>query len=167
MKDTGVIRKIDELGRIVIPKELRRALGIRDGENMEIFVSNDGICLKKYSFISSINNYAIELVQLFHDIFGYDVILFNESKVIYSSFDLPILNYPEAIYDCYKKLDSYESSNIEDMYGLNGYFYGLPIILESDCIGYILIRCNNKVDNIVKELVRFLAKLIINPYDIS
>ena len=44
MKDTGVIRKIDELGRIVIPKEIRRSLGIRDGENLEIFVSSDGIC---------------------------------------------------------------------------------------------------------------------------
>ena len=47
MKSTGVIRRIDELGRIVIPKEIRRTLGIRDGENVEIYTENDSIILKK------------------------------------------------------------------------------------------------------------------------
>ena len=48
MKATGVIRRIDELGRIVIPKEIRRNLGIRDGESIEIYIENDNIILKKY-----------------------------------------------------------------------------------------------------------------------
>ncbi len=48
MKQTGVTRKIDELGRIVIPKEIRKNLGIRDGETLEIFTSEDSIILKKY-----------------------------------------------------------------------------------------------------------------------
>ena len=49
MKSTGVVRRIDDLGRIVIPKEIRRNLKIRDGENMEIFIDLDSIILKKYS----------------------------------------------------------------------------------------------------------------------
>ena len=50
MKATGIIRKIDELGRIVIPKEIRRTLHIRETDSMEIFTDDDGaIILKKYS----------------------------------------------------------------------------------------------------------------------
>ena len=40
-----MIRKIDELGRVVIPKEIRKSLGIKDGENLEIMIDNDNICL--------------------------------------------------------------------------------------------------------------------------
>ena len=45
MKSTGVVRRVDDLGRIVIPKEIRRNLRIRDGEELEIFVDNDLIYL--------------------------------------------------------------------------------------------------------------------------
>ena len=48
MKATGIIRRIDDLGRIVIPKEIRRQCGITEGTPMEIFISSDGIILKKY-----------------------------------------------------------------------------------------------------------------------
>lgn len=49
MKATGIIRRIDDLGRIVIPKEIRRNLGIREGEALEIFVDEGCVCFKKYS----------------------------------------------------------------------------------------------------------------------
>ena len=49
MKATGIVRRIDDLGRIVIPKEIRRNLEIREGEAMELFLENDCVCLKKYS----------------------------------------------------------------------------------------------------------------------
>ena len=49
MKATGIVRRIDDLGRIVIPKEIRRNLGLREGEAMELFLENDCVCLKKYS----------------------------------------------------------------------------------------------------------------------
>ena len=49
MKATGIVRRIDELGRVVIPKEIRRTLRIREGDPLEIFTENDGgIILKKY-----------------------------------------------------------------------------------------------------------------------
>ena len=47
MKSTGIVRKIDELGRIVLPKELRRTLGLNDRESVEIYVDQDAIILKK------------------------------------------------------------------------------------------------------------------------
>lgn len=49
MKSTGIVRRIDDLGRVVIPKELRRTLQIADGDPLEIFVSNEQIVLQKYS----------------------------------------------------------------------------------------------------------------------
>lgn len=48
MKATGIVRRIDDLGRVVIPKELRRNLKIREGDPLEIYVSDDMICFKKY-----------------------------------------------------------------------------------------------------------------------
>ena len=48
MKATGIVRRIDDLGRVVIPKELRRNLKIRDGDPLEIYVNDDMICFKKY-----------------------------------------------------------------------------------------------------------------------
>lgn len=49
MKATGIVRNIDELGRIVIPKELRRTMQIQPGDPIEIFTNDDSIVLKKYS----------------------------------------------------------------------------------------------------------------------
>lgn len=49
MKATGIIRRIDDLGRVVIPKEIRRTLGIREGEPLEIFIEGrDTVCLRRY-----------------------------------------------------------------------------------------------------------------------
>lgn len=48
MKSTGIVRKIDPLGRIVIPKELRRTFDLKEGDPMEIFIEGDIILLKKY-----------------------------------------------------------------------------------------------------------------------
>lgn len=48
MKSTGIVRRIDDLGRVVIPKEIRKSLLIEEGDPMEIFIKDDGLFLKKY-----------------------------------------------------------------------------------------------------------------------
>jgi stage V sporulation protein T len=48
MKATGIVRRIDDLGRVVIPKEIRRSMGIREGDPLELFVEGDGICFIPY-----------------------------------------------------------------------------------------------------------------------
>lgn len=53
MKATGIIRRLDELGRIVIPKELRRTLNLHEGSAVEFYTDKDTICLKKYSYSCS------------------------------------------------------------------------------------------------------------------
>ena len=54
METTGVVRRIDELGRIVIPKEIRRTLGIKDGASLEIYIDKDVVALKKYSTMNNL-----------------------------------------------------------------------------------------------------------------
>lgn len=49
MKATGIVRRIDDLGRIVIPKEIRRSIRLREGDAMEIFLEDNYVCLKKYT----------------------------------------------------------------------------------------------------------------------
>ena len=59
MKATGIVRRIDDLGRVVIPKEIRRTMRIREGDPLEIFTSNDGdVIFKKYSPIGELANFA-------------------------------------------------------------------------------------------------------------
>ena len=61
MKATGIIRRIDDLGRVVVPKEIRRTLKIREGDPLEIFTDREGeIVLKKYSPIGEIREFAVQ-----------------------------------------------------------------------------------------------------------
>ncbi len=50
MRATGIVRRVDDLGRVVIPKEIRRSMGIREGEPMEIYLENDAVMFRRYSY---------------------------------------------------------------------------------------------------------------------
>ncbi len=64
MKATGVVRRIDDLGRIVIPKEIRKTLRIKEGSPLEIFTEKEGdIILRKYSPIGEISNFSTEYAE--------------------------------------------------------------------------------------------------------
>lgn len=68
MKATGIVRRIDDLGRVVIPKEIRRTLRIREGDPLEIFVDRQGeVILKKYSPISELGHFAKEYAEALFD----------------------------------------------------------------------------------------------------
>ena len=68
MKATGIVRRIDDLGRVVIPKEIRRTLKIREGEPLEIFTDRNGeVILKKYAPINDLSIYAQEYCDVLAD----------------------------------------------------------------------------------------------------
>lgn len=69
MRATGIIRRVDDLGRIVIPKEIRRTLRIHEGDPFEIFLDHGEITFKKYSFLGSLETYAKDFVQVMSQIF--------------------------------------------------------------------------------------------------
>ncbi|CUA81011.1 stage V sporulation protein T [Anoxybacillus suryakundensis] len=83
MKATGIVRRIDDLGRVVIPKEIRRTLRIREGDPLEIFVDRDGeVILKKYSPISELGDFAKEYAEALFDSLGQPVLICDRDVFI-------------------------------------------------------------------------------------
>ncbi|MDC3417929.1 stage V sporulation protein T [Aquibacillus salsiterrae] len=83
MKATGIVRRIDDLGRVVIPKEIRRTLRIREGDPLEIFVDREGeVILKKYSPISELGDFAKEYADALFDSLGYPVLISDRDEFI-------------------------------------------------------------------------------------
>lgn len=83
MKATGIVRRIDDLGRVVIPKEIRRTLRIREGDPLEIFVDRDGeVILKKYSPISELSDFAKEYAEALFDSLGNPVLICDRDAYI-------------------------------------------------------------------------------------
>ena len=63
MKATGIVRRIDDLGRVVIPKEIRRTMRIREGDPLEIFTNGDGVVFKKYSLMGGLGDFSAQLCE--------------------------------------------------------------------------------------------------------
>lgn len=83
MKATGIVRRIDDLGRIVIPKEIRRTMRIREGDPMEIFTSREGeILLKKYSPVGELGEFAAALAESMAQTLGELVCVTDRDYVI-------------------------------------------------------------------------------------
>ncbi|MBP1950464.1 stage V sporulation protein T [Virgibacillus litoralis] len=83
MKATGIVRRIDDLGRVVIPKEIRRTLRIREGDPLEIFVDREGeVILKKYSPINELGSFAKEYAEALFDSLHYPVLICDRDEVI-------------------------------------------------------------------------------------
>lgn len=71
MKATGIVRRIDDLGRVVIPKEIRRTLRIREGDPLEIYTEKDGeVIFKKYSPMGELSGFAAEICESLHKATG-------------------------------------------------------------------------------------------------
>ena len=83
MKATGIVRRIDDLGRVVIPKEIRRNLRIREGDPLEIFVDRDGeVILKKYSPIGELGDFAQEYAESLHETTGHITLITDRDAVV-------------------------------------------------------------------------------------
>ena len=83
MKATGIVRRIDDLGRIVIPKEIRRTMHIREGAQLEIFTENDGtVIFRKYSPIGELSDYADHYAETLAKVTGNGVIIADREQII-------------------------------------------------------------------------------------
>ena len=83
MKATGIVRRIDDLGRVVIPKEIRRTLRIREGDPLEIFTDREGeIILKKYSPIGELGEFARQYADSLAQSTGNIVCITDRDQVI-------------------------------------------------------------------------------------
>lgn len=83
MKATGVVRRIDDLGRVVIPKEIRRTLRIKEGDPLEIFTDKEGeVILKKYSPIGELSEFATEYAETLNKTTGHIACITDKDTVI-------------------------------------------------------------------------------------
>ncbi|MED3662434.1 stage V sporulation protein T [Ureibacillus sp. FSL K6-8385] len=83
MKATGIVRRIDDLGRVVIPKEIRRTMRIREGDPLEIYTDREGeVILKKYSPINDLGEFAKEYVESLYETIGTPALISDRDEMI-------------------------------------------------------------------------------------
>ena len=86
MRATGIVRRIDELGRVVIPKEIRRTLRIREGDPLEIYTDRDGeVILKKYSPIGEMDAFAKDYTESLFRAMGHIACIVDRDQVVAAS----------------------------------------------------------------------------------
>ena len=95
MKATGIVRRIDDLGRVVIPKEIRRTMRIREGDPLEIYTDREGeVIFKKYSPIGELAEFASQYAETLHKTCNLSVVICDRDAVIASS-GVPRKEYSE------------------------------------------------------------------------
>ena len=168
MKQTGVTRKIDELGRIVIPKEIRKNLGIRDGESLEIYTSDDSIILKKYYEVKKLEDLCDKLCEMIKNIYDVNILITDREKVVSSS----ISNYKDKLLDkdLIELIDEREllisDKLLTKKIGYDeviGYYTVVPIVASSDSLGLVIIVDEVKT---YERLAKLVAKIVVDKVDI-
>ena len=91
MKSTGMTRRIDGLGRIVIPKEIRNNLNIKTTDLIEIFIDNEDIILKRNSSLKKTNDFLKRIIKIFSKNYNLDIFLTDRNKVINNNEELNTL----------------------------------------------------------------------------
>lgn len=171
MKATGVVRRIDELGRIVIPKEIRKTLRIKDGENLEIYIDNDTIILKKYSSIHNLEELAQKLTDTISNLLKKNVLIADNDNIVAISGELKKIYLGEKISEeletaIKKRSQVLEKSikpiKLSEKEETGSYTYA-PIIVNGDALGIVLILSKKEPlseaeEQIVKIVANFLAK---------
>ena len=83
MKATGIVRRIDDLGRVVIPKEIRRTMRIREGDPLEIFTEKDGeVVFKKYSPVGELSPFAVQYADVLSRACGMTILICDRDRVV-------------------------------------------------------------------------------------
>ncbi|MEW9096715.1 MAG: stage V sporulation protein T [Clostridiaceae bacterium] len=153
MKATGIVRRIDDLGRVVIPKEIRRTLRIREGDPLEIFTDREGgVILKKYSPIGELSEFSKGYAESLQQAAGNIVIICDRDSIISISgapkkeyLDKKISTDLEKIIEERKVVNYNQSSDTIPLYDdeeVDDKYKGQvisPIIAEGDAIGAVII----------------------------
>lgn len=165
---TGIIRRIDELGRIVIPKEIRKNLRIKNGDNLEILVEGENITLRKYSQIENAIDMASVYAESFYQVLKYNVIITDTDKVVAAAGSLKKKYINMGISDTVERMierrDSFverKKKEIEISPGISefGYYTVATIINNGDSIGAVIIL---SLDTPMLEQEEKLAMILAN-----
>ena len=174
MKATGVVRRIDELGRIVIPKEIRKTLRIHEGENVEIYIDDkENIVLRKYSVMKKLGDFAQSFTDSIYSFLKHNIIITDTDHVIAVSGDLKKEYLNSSISDALlnsirrrenilekheKDLKIKSDEELECTYVLNS------ILCHGDAVGLVIIL--SKIDKIteIEEKIAQIAAQFLSKY---
>lgn len=173
MKATGIVRRIDDLGRIVIPKEIRRTLRIREGDPLEIYTDTTGeIILKKYSPIGELGAFAKEYAESLAQNAGHIACIVDKDQIIAVSGGSKKELMEKHISGELEKVINARNMHIAQRNDSNFvpilehepekelYSYELitPIISEGDVLGAVVLLSNNsKMGEVEGKLARTAA----------
>lgn len=177
MKATGVVRRIDDLGRIVIPKEIRKTLRIKEGDPLEIFTDREGqVILKKYSPIGELSEFATEYAETLAKTTGHIACITDKDTVIAISggskkeyLEQSISKDIERIMDYKEVYTSKENNdvsvpitkNAEAKKNNSQVVY--PIISDGDAIGTVILLSKDektKMTEVEKKVVQSAASFL-------
>ena len=174
MNFTSIIKRIDNLGRIVLPKDVRRKLKLKENDEVEIVVGEDGfIELKKYSAIDEYKDECITLVNLLEELIDKEVIVTDNSSIYVcgkkddSYINMPLSKKYIEILENRKVFNEKTMPTFNILEG-DGEIYAksiVPIIVESSIVGSVAIVSKNKQLNIKDkdiELLKFAALILSN-----
>jgi len=147
MKATGIVRRIDDLGRVVIPKEIRRTMRIREGDPLEIYTDREGeVIFKKYSPIGELSSFAAQYAEALWKTCGVSVVICDRDAVIACA-GVPKKEYLEKkISEELEEVMGGRSLFVADddgkvcaVHDAESYYVGcaMPIINEGDVIGCV------------------------------
>lgn len=153
MKATGIVRRIDDLGRVVIPKEIRRTLRIREGDPLEIYTEKDGeVIFKKYSPIGELGEFAANYVETLSKASGHGACITDRDNIIAVSgvpkkelMEKPVSGelekvMAERIFINYQSDKHVTVSEATDKYSAG---VVVPIVAEGNTIGSVLFIMND------------------------
>lgn len=167
MKDINFVKNIDNLGRIVIPMDIRRKLQISTGDVLSITCNDKDILLTKYSSLDN-NMKIIEILKCFVEVFNIKVILMNKECVIYSN----IVNVGAKLDNNMKTLvkngNSMKAQNSEIIFGenkVNGVYNMLPIVTNEGIIGSLIVFGDIQEKGF--EVCSLISKIIMLELNIS
>lgn len=170
MKETGIIRRIDELGRIVIPKEIRKKMKINNGENIEIYISDDNIILKKYSAVKNIEDFIQILIDSIYTSCKFNIVVTDTSNIIAVSginkknvLGKEISNDLINIIKNKKNIESNNLINVTENLEISGNYKINLINVNGDINGLIIFfgdkDINNNI-NLFNTVSNFLSKYL-------
>ena len=174
MKTTGVVRRIDDLGRIVIPKEIRKSLRIKDGESLEIFLDSGNIILKRYSEVDSFKTFCEMYVESICNSTFNNVLIVDRNVVIAGAgglkrdyIDFNISSFLDGVIRDRMNLVSFDRAKVgvvDSRIDFISYII-CPIIVNGDAIGAVIIFSGDSELDVIDERIcvssaKFLSKYV-------
>ena len=179
MRATGVVRRIDDLGRIVIPKEIRRTMRMREGDPLEIFTGPGGeIIFKKYSIMAELSEFSQNYADSLYKVSGMQCVIFDSDKIIACTGqgrkDLLGLHCTKEIEDILNQRTSYFRQHLSEKpikphnHSENCIVGATPIIASGDGVGVVALVGgeNEMLNDGQKKLLVLTSTLLANHLEI-